>query len=89
MRSRELEPLRPLAHNPQRKESVVGEMSLPQTGSMHGASRQPSKCAWCGVSSHERALVGTRNDRRREQPRWCVRCHPEFTGRAFDWLVLS
>ena len=67
----------------------MGNSVYPESGSMHGASRQPSRCAGCGVSSHERALVGTRNDRRREQPRWCVRCHPEFTSRAFNWSVLS
>jgi hypothetical protein len=65
----------------------VGKVSLSRRVAQRDR-KQGSCCAGCGVSSHERALVGTRNDRRREQPRWCVRCHPEFTGRAFDWTAL-
>jgi hypothetical protein len=34
-------------------------------------------CEVCGVSSHEKTLVGLRNDRRRNGPRFCLSHHPD------------
>jgi hypothetical protein len=49
--------------------------------------RQPSRCEVCGCSSQEKALVGLKNDRRRNGPRWCVAHHPDFSGSdANRWL---
>lgn len=62
--------------------------SLPDSGPKQGdASPQARTCAECGVSSHERSLVGLKNDRRSDGPRWCVRCHPRFVGNEVArWL---
>ncbi len=70
----------------------MSKSSLPQfAGVEQDASRQPKPCAGCGVSSHERPLLGTKNVRRRDQPMWCLRCHPRFAGgdAALRWMVLA
>ena len=35
------------------------------------------RCEVCGVSSYEKTLVGLRNDRRRNGPRFCLTHHPD------------
>jgi hypothetical protein len=40
-------------------------------------TRKPRRCEVCGVSSHEKSLVGLRNDRRKGGPRFCLPHHPE------------
>jgi hypothetical protein len=39
-------------------------------------------CEECGVSAHERALVGLENDRRRNGPRFCLEHHPDSMAGA-------
>jgi hypothetical protein len=34
-------------------------------------------CQVCGISSHEKTLVGLRNDRRKKGPRFCLADHPD------------
>jgi hypothetical protein len=51
--------------------------------------REPSRCEECGVSSHDRALVGTRNVRERNQPMWCLEHHPEFLAGGRSLSVLG
>jgi hypothetical protein len=34
-------------------------------------------CEVCGVSSYEKTLIGLRNDRRRNGPRYCLPHHPD------------
>ena len=43
----------------------------------HPSSGEGRHCEVCGVSSHEKALVGLRNDRRRNGPRFCLAHHPD------------
>jgi len=33
-------------------------------------------CEVCGVPATERTLIGLKNDRRRNGPRWCLSHHP-------------
>jgi hypothetical protein len=40
-------------------------------------TRETRCCAVCGVSSHEKSLVGLRNDRRSNGPRFCLPHHPD------------
>lgn len=53
-----------------------------------GSGYRPRKyCAGCGEPAGRRseggkALLGSRNVRGREQPMWCMPCHPEFMGRS-------
>jgi hypothetical protein len=35
------------------------------------------RCEVCGVSSHVKTLVGLKNDRRRNGPRFCLPHHPD------------
>jgi hypothetical protein len=42
---------------------------------------QGTNCKVCGVSSHQKTLVGLRNDRRKDGPRFCLPHHPDsFVG---------
>ena len=34
------------------------------------------RCEVCGVPATERTLIGLKNDRRRNGPRWCLSHHP-------------
>jgi hypothetical protein len=43
----------------------------------HPPAREGRHCEVCGVSSYEKTLVGIRNDRRKDGPRFCVPHHPE------------
>jgi hypothetical protein len=43
----------------------------------HPPTREARRCEVCGVSSHEKTLVGLRNDRRRNGPRFCLSHHPD------------
>jgi hypothetical protein len=43
----------------------------------HPSIREGSHCEVCGVSSHEKTLVGLKNDRRRKGPRFCLPHHPD------------
>jgi hypothetical protein len=43
----------------------------------HPPTRKSSRSEVCGVSSHEKTLVGLRNDYRRSGPRFCLTHHPE------------
>ncbi len=45
--------------------------------------RVHSTCEVCGVGSHEKTLVGIKNDRRRGGPRWCLPHHPESMSQTF------
>jgi hypothetical protein len=47
------------------------------SASAHPPTDETSRCDVCGVSSHEKALVGLRNDRRRGGPRFCLPHHPD------------
>jgi hypothetical protein len=40
-------------------------------------TREARCCEVCGVSSHEKTLVGLKNDRRRGGPRFCLPHHPD------------
>lgn len=40
-------------------------------------SRPEARCEVCGVSSHERTLVGLKNDRSKDGPRFCLPHHPD------------
>ncbi len=47
------------------------------SASAHSPTRGGSRCEVCGVSSHEKTLVGLRNDRRPNGPRFCLPHHPD------------
>jgi hypothetical protein len=47
------------------------------SASAHPPTREGRRCEVCGVSSHVRSLVGLRNDRRRNGPRFCLSHHPD------------
>jgi hypothetical protein len=47
------------------------------SASAHSPARESGRCEVCGVSSHEKALVGLRNDRRRDGERFCLPHHPD------------
>jgi hypothetical protein len=47
------------------------------SASTHPSTRKSSRCEVCGVSSHERTLVGLRNDRSKDGPRFCLPHHPD------------
>jgi len=38
--------------------------------------REVRCCEVCGVPATERTLIGLKNDRRRNGPRWCLSHHP-------------
>jgi hypothetical protein len=42
----------------------------------HPPTRKGSHCKVCGISSHEKALMGLRNDYRPNGPRFCLPHHP-------------
>lgn len=48
-------------------------------------------CRVCGVSSHEKTLVGLKNDRSKDGPRFCVPHNPDsFVGAgALGWSLLE
>ena len=43
----------------------------------HPPTREKRCCDVCGVSSHEKTLVGLKNDRRRNGPKFCLPHHPD------------
>jgi hypothetical protein len=47
------------------------------SASAHTSTGEGSRCEVCGVSSHEKALVGLKNDRSKDGPRFCLPHHPE------------
>ena len=47
------------------------------SASAHPSTREGSRCEVCGVSSHEKALVGLKNDRSNDGPRFCLPHHPD------------
>jgi hypothetical protein len=47
------------------------------SASAHPPTRQSPRCEVCGVSSHEKTLVGLKNDRRKDGLRYCLPHHPE------------
>jgi hypothetical protein len=49
--------------------------------SAHPPTRETRRCEVCGVSSHEKTLVGLRNDRRRNGPCFCLTHHPDSLAR--------
>jgi hypothetical protein len=51
--------------------------------------RVRSRCEVCGVSSHEKTLVGLRNDRRRGGPKYCLPHHPDSLGGEIDRIAQS
>jgi hypothetical protein len=40
-------------------------------------TKKGTRCEVCGVSSYAKTLVGLRNDRRRNGPRFCLPHHPD------------
>lgn len=54
-----------------------------------GSGFRPRKhCAGCGEPSGRpskggKALIGLRNRRRKDQPFYCMDCHPELNGSSF------
>jgi hypothetical protein len=46
------------------------------SASARPSTQEGSRCEVCGVSSHERTLVGLRNDRSNDGPRFCLPHHP-------------
>jgi hypothetical protein len=52
------------------------------SASAHTPTPEGRRCEVCGVSSHERTLVGLRNDRRNDGPRFCLPHHPESMAGA-------
>jgi hypothetical protein len=53
------------------KSSASAHDSLP------APQAKPRCCEVCGVSSHVKTLVGLKNDRRRNGPRFCLPHHPD------------
>jgi hypothetical protein len=51
--------------------------------------RVHSRCEVCGAGSHEKALVGIRNDHRRGGPRYCLPHHPENMSLSVGNAVLD
>jgi hypothetical protein len=47
------------------------------SASAHPPIHKGRCCEVCGVSSHEKTLVGLRNDRRKDGLRFCLPHHPE------------
>jgi hypothetical protein len=47
------------------------------SASAHPSTRKSSRCEVCGVSSHEKALVGLKNERSKDGPRFCLPHHPD------------
>ena len=54
----------------------------------HPSTREASRCEVCGFSSHEKALVGLRNDRRRNGPRFCLTHHPDSMAGSVQFFSL-
>ena len=46
------------------------------SASAHSPTRQSRRYEVCGVSSHEKTLVGPKNDRSKDGPRFCLPHHP-------------
>jgi hypothetical protein len=54
------------------------------SGATPKGTGETRRCEVCGVSSHEKTLVGLRNDRRRNGPRFCLPHHPDsMAGSGF------
>jgi hypothetical protein len=56
--------------------------------------RERKRCAGCGepsgsISEGDRPLLGLRNNRDRNQPMWCIHCHPEFRFVDAVWSGLE
>jgi hypothetical protein len=47
------------------------------SASAQAPTRGGSRCEVCGVSSHEKTLVGLKNDRSKAGPRFCLPHHPD------------
>jgi hypothetical protein len=56
---------------------MAREKSSAGYANAHPPAREGCHCEVCGVSSHEKTLVGLKNDRRRSGPRFCLPHHPE------------
>ena len=60
-----------------------------------GAGYRPRKyCAGCGKTSGEpsqggRILMGLKNRRDKDQPMWCLHCHPEYHFVDAVWSCLE
>jgi ribosomal protein S14 len=50
---------------------------IKSSASAQPPTRESRRCEVCGVSSHEKTLVGLKNDRRRNGSRFCLPHHPE------------
>ncbi len=49
-----------------------------QDDSPKGSASKPGRtCEECGISSFERTLLGLRNDRSKDGPRYCLPHHPD------------
>jgi hypothetical protein len=47
------------------------------SASAHRPTPESRRCEVCGASSHEKTLVGLRNDRSKDGPRFCLPHHPD------------
>jgi hypothetical protein len=47
------------------------------SASAHPTNCEVRRCEVCGVSSHEKSLVGIKNDRSKGGPRFCLLHHPD------------
>ena len=50
--------------------------SADSAGAHPPPTRKRSRCEVCGISSHDKTLVGLRNDYRSNGPRFCLPHHP-------------
>ena len=56
---------------------MAREKSSAGYANAHPPAREGRRCEVCVVSSYEKSLVGLRNDRRKDGPRFCLPHHPE------------
>jgi hypothetical protein len=54
----------------------------------HPPTRKGSRCEVCGVSSHEKPLLGLRNDYRPNGPRFCLTHHPNSMAGSVQAFAL-
>jgi hypothetical protein len=56
---------------------------------IYARRRVHSRCEVCGVGSDEKTLLGIRNDRRRDGPRYCLPHNPESMSLSVGNFVLD
>jgi hypothetical protein len=70
---------------------MAREKSSAGSANAHPAklTRGGRRCEVCGVSSNEKTLVGLRNDRRRNGPRFCLAHHPDSMAGSVRFVSLA